>query len=141
MENISIKLEATYREFILDFSEFNNDWSVFIDKQIAYSNQDIKKVKQYIDKLIKNTFKPIKIVMSGWDSDFEEYTMTSIDSEDSKSAWIVNSKGRRSKENRENLFVSMPKNLEKIKEMKGIDKEIELLKEKNNAIHKSLKQA
>jgi hypothetical protein len=145
MEKISVEIKASYRGYKISFSEWDNQWSVEIgEEKEAYSAIDIKKVKEYVDKIIKNEFKPIEALCRiGWcdDTKIEKITISSLDSQEKDKVWVIDSNGKRSKEDKENLFSLSEDNLNKVKKIKEIDKHIEELNKENRGIYKSLTKA
>lgn len=143
MKNINVKIKASYRGHTFNLNEWDNSWSVVIgEEQRAYSNTDIKKVKAYVDKFLKNKFTPIKALGKvGFNNIITEIKITSLDSENKDEAWVINQKGDRLKECLDNLFALTEDNLKKIEQMKQIEKETELLEEKKRSIYESLTPA
>lgn len=144
MEKINVEIKANYRGYKFNFSECSNEWSVKIgEENEACSNPDIKKVKEYVDKLIKNEFKPMKIFLRNpWrNSEIEEATITSIDSQEKDEVWVVKSGGGRSKENKNICFAFTEDNLTKINQLKEIEKKIGELNKEDGRIYKSLVKA
>lgn len=142
MEKIDVEIKASYRGYEFGFREFNDEWSVKIgEEDFAYSNTDIKKVKEYVDRLIKNEFKPIKALGCAYSgNELQEITITSIDSQDPKEVWITK-EGNRSKYKKENCYAFSDENIAKIKQMKEIDNRIVVLQKENGKIYKSLTKA
>ena len=143
MEKIPVEIKAKYREYNIGFSEWDNQWSVEIgEEKKAYSNTDIKKVKEYVDKIIKSEFKPIKILLKKYSNDeIVEATLSSLDSESKERVWVISAEGNRSKEDKNSCFALTDDNLAKIKQMDELDKKMEGLHKENVIIYKSLKKA
>jgi hypothetical protein len=143
VENINVIIKASYRGYKITFGECNNEWSVKVgEENEAYSNTDIKKVKEYVDRLIKSKFKSIKALGCNYETDtLKEVTINSIDSQDPNYVWITDTEGRRSKYEKKNCYAFTEENLAKIKQMEEIDVKIKTLQKENGKIYKSLTKA
>ena len=129
-----------YRGYNLTFNEFSNEWQADDKGEEIYGNEDIKKVKAYIDKLSKGDFDPIEVYYQGRWRDSGEYTkvtVTSIDEEDN--AWIRKEDNSREKINRKSLYLITPENDKLIMQIKDLKKQIETLDDHKDKAEKKLK--
>lgn len=141
MESIAIKIKASYRGYELKFSEWGEGkWSVAIgEERSAYSSTDIKKVKEYVDKLIKSTFKPVQAFYGCYfPNEIKEITITSLDSADPKSVWISDKEKHRSKVSKDYCYDLTNENRNRIDAIIKIQEDIENLQKEQSCIVKSL---
>ena len=137
MESIQVELNAEYRGQKIEFNEWNNNWRFILDGEQAYSHQELKQVKDYIDRFLKKDFKPFEAIQRGWgSSSYKKVTVTSIDIDGNY--WIRDENKKRSKESKGNIFALNEKNLAITKQFDDVLKEISTLKDTLNKLKDKL---
>lgn len=106
---MSEKMGTEYKGFTIEFSEFEDAFSVLSS---GYKNQSLKKCKEYIDRVTKEDFDRVNVILlnGGWrNEDNAPVQVTSVEYEGRNiTAWVINDKKKRSKENVESLLLDTP---------------------------------
>ncbi len=146
MKSIEVKIKASYRGFKIVFVEHRKEWMVEIGKERdAYSNTDLERVKDYVDKFLKSGFKPFEAFSTvGWGEKYRKVLVTSVDVEGS--AWIqetqdnsnLSKRGSRSKVDKKDLIAITPENEAAIKAIHEIDTQTDKLHKEKQRLEKQL---
>jgi len=144
MKSIEVKITASYRGYKIAYHESSKAWSVAIGKEInAYDNEDLEKVKSYVDNFLKSDFKPFEALTrrTGWGSDetFKKVTVTSVEVE-GDGVWIRTEQGSRSKINKTDLVAITSENEAAIKEIQRLETEYDRLGKEKERAEKKLTQ-
>jgi hypothetical protein len=143
MEKIKFEANGKYRGYTIEFREWDNEWVAKKDGEEIYSKPEIKKIKEYIDKLLKSDFTPIQAYTRenyNYNSDkYEIVTITSVDNEGK--VWVVDKNKSREKKSQDEVFSFSDENSIIIKEILGILKQEEELSDKKEKLEEKLKPA
>jgi hypothetical protein len=142
MKSIAVVVKAMYRGFKITFHEVSKEWSVAISKE-SYENEDLEKVKDYVDRILKSEFKPFEAFSKrsvGWGQNdkYDKVTITSVDIEDA--VWVKTTKGSRGKVTKGDLVAITPENEATIKHIQELDTEMDRLHKEKEREEKKLTQ-
>jgi hypothetical protein len=146
MKGIAVELKAKYRGFKIEFHEYSKHWSVTIDKDtLAYQNEDLDKVKDYVDKVLKSDFKPFEAIStSGYETKYRKVLVTSVDLEgdvwiqEIKNVGMATERKTRSKVGKEHIIAITPENEATIKAIQDIDTQAGKLQDRKEDLEKKL---
>jgi len=127
------EIKIIYKTFDVKFNEAWERWDLYVDNIQQYGNESLKKVKEYIDKMLKEDFVRFDGYVDRYDKGFVQGTVTSQDGEGRY--WITLPSGRQ-KESR--IYLKNPKNDDLIKKISNLRMRILALSQEKQTLERSM---
>lgn len=136
---MSEQMTTEYKGFEIRFSEFED---AFVVSQDDYKSPSLKKCKERIDRITKESFERVNVIKeaSRWaGEDYITAQVTSIEYDgQSVSAWVIDENKKRSKESILSLILDTPDAREKLKQAKALRAQADGIEKEASAIERVL---
>ncbi len=139
-------ITVTYRDNEIWYNESTEVWECQLDTTRYKKSQNLKSVKDAIDKFfdssekIKKVFDRFEIIgKAGYGNEFDTLTVTSIT--DENTCWVVTKNGERKKVSDYELssvYMKTPENISIIEQIKSKEKEVDHINKEIGKLRSSL---
>ncbi len=136
---MSEQMTTEYKGMQIIFSEHED---IFRVSESTYQNQSLKKCKEYIDRITKEEFERVNVIVlsGGWKRDAHSSAQVTSIEYDGRyiSAWVIDKNKKRSKESISNLILDTPEARADLKRVAALRAQAEKIEEEAATIEKAI---
>lgn len=136
---MSEQMVTEYKGMQIEFQEWED---AFVVTQDGYKNQSLKKCKERIDRITKEDFERVNVIVLGGGRKREANAsaqVTSVEYEGRHvSAWVIDKNKKRSKESLSDLILDTPEARADLKRVATLRAQAEKIEEEASAIEKAI---